>query len=119
MSGDKNGLFKQLDPPPGGAERFRERLDGATRRDPAPSWPLAAAVAAALVVVVGALVVLSDAGREGGQPAENRVAAAPEFDRLLGRPVERAEPAVTLNDETVALAAVQSENPKVRIYRIE
>jgi hypothetical protein len=47
------------------------------------------------------------------------VAAAPEFDRLLGRPVAPAEPAVTLNDETVTLAAVQSENPKIRIYRIE
>jgi hypothetical protein len=54
-----------------------------------------------------------------GEPAENRVAAAPEFGRLLGRPVERAEPAVTLNDEAVTLAAVQSENPKVRIYQIE
>jgi hypothetical protein len=47
------------------------------------------------------------------------VAAAPEFDRLLGRPVERADPSVTLNDETATLAAVPSENPKIRIYQIQ
>jgi hypothetical protein len=47
------------------------------------------------------------------------VAAAPEFDRLLGRPVELAQPAVTLNDEMVTLAAVPSENPKIRIYQIQ
>jgi hypothetical protein len=47
------------------------------------------------------------------------VAAAREFDRLLGRPVERSEPAVTLNDQMVTLAAVQSENPKIRMYQIQ
>jgi hypothetical protein len=118
MSADLNGLFRQLDPPPGGAARFRERLDAAARENESPGWLPAAAVAATLVVVVGALVMPSD-WRESGVPAENQVAAAPEFDRLLGRPVAPAEPAVTLNDEMVTLAAVQSQNPKVRIYRIE
>lgn len=63
--------------------------------------------------------MLGDAARESGEPAHNRVAAAPEFDRLPGRPVGRAEPIVTVNDEMVTLAAVPSENAKVRIYRIE
>jgi hypothetical protein len=118
MNAELNGLFKQLDPPPGGAERFREQLDAAATENESSGWLPAAAVAAILVVIVGALVAPSD-WRERGAPAENRVAAAPEFDRLLGRPVAPAEPAVTLNDETVTLAAVQSENPKIRIYRIE
>jgi hypothetical protein len=118
MSADLNGLFKQFDPPPGGAERFRGRLDKAGSVGDSAGWLPAAAVAAILVLVVGALVMPSD-WRESGTPAENRVAAAPEFDRLLGRPVAPADPAVTLNDEMVTLAAVRSENPKIRIYRIE
>jgi hypothetical protein len=118
MSADLNGLFKQFDPPPGGADRFRARLDAAARENESPGWFPAATVAAILVVIVGALVVPSD-WRESSAPGENRVATAPEFDRLLGRPLAPAEPAVTLNEQSVTLAAVQSENPKIRIYRIE
>jgi hypothetical protein len=118
MNADLNGLFQQIDPPPGGTERFRARLDKAASEGESPGWLPAAAVTATLVVVVGALVVPSD-WRESRAPAENRVAAAPEFDRLLGRPVAPVEPAVMVNDEMVTLAAVQSENAKVRIYRIE
>ena len=118
MSADLNGLFKQFDPPPGGAERFRTRLDKAVSVSNSAGWLPAAVVAAILVVIVGALVMPSD-WRESGAPSENRVAAAPEFDRLLNRPVAPAELAVTLNDEMVTLAAVRSENPKIRIYRIE
>ncbi|HEY7671053.1 MAG TPA: hypothetical protein VIC71_02465 [Gammaproteobacteria bacterium] len=117
MSEDRDGLFRQLEPPPGGVERFRARLDAAAERDRGPPWRLAVAVAAGLVVVVATLVVLNDVGRSGS--AENRVAAAPEFDRLLGRPLNHVEPAVTLNDQPVILAAVQSDNPKVRIYQIQ
>jgi hypothetical protein len=119
MNEDRHGLFKQLEPPPGGAERFRARLDAAADRHQRPAWRLAAAVATGVVVVVGALVVLNDADRNSVDSAENLVAAAPEFDRLLGRPVERADPSVTLNDETATLAAVPSENPKIRIYQIQ
>jgi hypothetical protein len=119
MNEDRHGLFKQLEPPPGGAERFRARLDAATQRSRGPSWRLAAAVATGVVVVVGALVVLNDADRTSVDSAENPVAAAPEFDRLLGRSVELADPSVTLNDEMVTLAAVPSENPKIRMYQIQ
>jgi hypothetical protein len=94
------------------------RLDAAASESDSPGWIPAVAVAAILVLVVGALVVPS-ARRESGAPAENPVAAAPEFDRLLGRPVELADPAVTLNEQSVTLAAVRSENPKIRIYQIE
>jgi anti-sigma-K factor RskA len=117
MSDDLNSLFKQFDPPSGGAERFRMRLDP-TQGDRAPRWRLAVAVTAAVALVVGALVVPWDADRKGA-PAENRVAAAPEFDRLLGRTIEVAEPAVTVDDEMVTLAAVETQNAKIRIYRIE
>jgi hypothetical protein len=119
MNEDRHGLFKQLEPPPGGAERFRARLDAAVERDRAPPWRLAVAVAAGVLVVVGALFVVNNADRDSGDSAENPVAAAPEFDRLLGRPVERADPAVTLNDQSVTLAAGHSENPKIRIYQIQ
>jgi hypothetical protein len=119
MNEDRQGLFKQLEPPPGGAERFRARLDAAAERDPGPSWRLAVAVAAGVVVVVSALIILNDVGRSSVDSPENQVATAPEFDRLLGRPMEPTEPAVTLNDEMVTLAAVQSENPKVHMYQIQ
>jgi hypothetical protein len=119
MNDDRQGLFKQLDPPPGGAERFRARLDAAAESRHGSGWHLAVAVAAGGVIVVGALVVLNDADRTNVNSAENPVAAAPEFDRLLGRPVERTEPAITLNDQSVTLAAIPSENPKIRMYQIQ
>jgi hypothetical protein len=119
MNEDRHGFFKELDPPPGGAERFRARLDAAAESRRGPAWRLAVAVAAGVVVVVGALVVLNDADRNSSDSRENPVAAAPEFGRLLGRPVERVDPAVTLNDQSVALAAVQSDNPKIRIYQVQ
>jgi hypothetical protein len=120
MNEDRHGLFKQLEPPPGGAERFRARIEGVAERDRGrPAWRVAFAVAAGVVVIVGALVVLSDAERNSVDSAENLVAAAPEFDRLLGRPVELADPAVTLNDQSVTLAAIPSENPKIRMYQIQ
>ena len=118
MNAEKD-LFKQFDPPPGGAERLRARLDEAAGESESPGWLPAAAVAVIVMVVVGALVALNDRARDHGAPGESLVAAAPEFDRLLGRPVMPVEPAVTLNDETVTLAAVPSENAKVRIYQIE
>jgi hypothetical protein len=119
MNEDRQGLFEQLEPPPGGAERFRARLDATAERDHGPSWGLAAAVAAGVVVVVAALVVLNHAGQSNVDSPENQVAAAPEFDRLLGRPTAPTEPAVTLNDQMVTLAAVPSENPKIRMYQIQ
>jgi hypothetical protein len=119
MNEDRHGLFKQLEPPPGGAERFRARLDAAAEPDGGSSWRFAAAVAAGVVVVVAALIVLKDAGRSSVDSPENQVARAPEFDRLLGRPVEPAAPAVTLNDQSVTLAAVPTENPKIRMYQIQ
>jgi hypothetical protein len=63
MNEDRHGFFKELDPPPGGAERFRARLDAAAESRRGPAWRLAVAVAAGVVVVVGALVVLNDADR--------------------------------------------------------
>jgi hypothetical protein len=124
MAADRHGLFRPLEPPPGGAERFRQRLgagDGPRAR--ARSWRAAFAASAALVLVVSALLlwVQREPAPETGAPATSsaEIYDAPQFDRLLGRPVERSAPMVTVNERAVTLAEVRSENEKIRIYTID
>jgi len=80
MTVDRDRIFEQLDPPPGGIERFRTRLRAAssdaggrpdskrpflTSRAPIPSWATAAgaAVAVALVLAVVTRLPLDTAER--------------------------------------------------------
>jgi hypothetical protein len=80
-------------------------------------WGLAAACIAILAAVI--FVV-------GSQPADvsvpenpaDSVAAAPQFDRLLGRESARIELTVQRNAQTVSLTEIASSNPKVHIYSL-
>jgi hypothetical protein len=119
-------MFEQLDPPPGGTERFRRRLDQSAPQSHGLRWRAAVAGMAALVLVTAAPLLLRDVERgertTEAARADARVATvyeAQQFDRLLGRRFEPSEPAVTLNEEAATISEVDTTNDKVRIYQID
>ena len=122
MNNERHGLFADLTPPPGGAERFAKRLDETAHAE-APRWrrfAFAGAACAAVALVV-AVVLL----REPSDSASSTVAAAPviydapEFDRLLGRPSRPTELMVTRNAQAAVVAQVETTNEKIRIYDLD
>ncbi|HET7609561.1 MAG TPA: hypothetical protein VFL84_12845 [Gammaproteobacteria bacterium] len=117
-------LFRQLEPPPGGAEAFARRLDEiAAERPSRRARVLAAAAAVAAVALVTAIVLTrkpSDAPPvlvADDAPAVD-IYNAPELDRLLGRPSRPAELMVMVNMETANVTKIETSNEKVRIYQI-
>jgi hypothetical protein len=123
-------LFGQLEPPPGGAERFARRLDEAAAHarsmDARRTFALAGA-AAAVVLLVVALAVLRAPSDAPPPPVADSVPApevypeiydSPAFDRLLGRPLQAEQLTATVNQEAKAVTELESQNPNVRIYRI-
>ena len=119
-----DNLFQQLNPPPGGAERFARRLDELSTpsaRPRRPSLALAAAACAALAVLAtivwlrrpdDAVPLVADS------PPAIDVYGAPQFDRLLGRTRQPAELTVVVGTETAAVTQLETANEKVRIYQI-
>jgi hypothetical protein len=119
-----DALFKELDPPPRGAERFARRLDEIAAERPSSRMRLlamAASVAAvALVTTVLLLQPASDVppASIANAPPPVDVYNAPELDRLLGRAAAPAELMVTVNTATVATTEIETTNERVRIYQI-
>ena len=119
-----DALFRELEPPPGGAERFAQRLDEIAAARPAPrarAFALVAAIAA--VAIVTTLLLLrqpSDAPQVlvADAPPTVEVYDSPEFDRLLGRTAPPAELMVMVNTETANVTEIETTNQKVRIYQI-
>jgi hypothetical protein len=117
-------MFKPLEPPPGGAERFARRLDDTASPASAPRWrnaALAGAACAAAALVVAAVLLRgpSDPALPGaGAEPTVEVYGAPEFDRLLGRSSQATELMVTVNAEPISVTEIATQNEKVRIYRI-
>lgn len=124
MNSDVRDLFRELEPPQGGAERFAARLDAEAR---APAVFRRRALAAAAACAAVALVVTLVWQRE--QPSDPQIASgaeppvdiynAPELDRLLGRPLRTTELTVTVGDETLSVTRLDTANQKVHIYRID
>jgi hypothetical protein len=117
-------LFKQLEPPPGGAERFAQRLDEIAAERPSPrARVLAIAVAAATVAVVTAILLLRQPNDTpplliADEPPPVDIYNAPELDRLLGRTSPPAELMVMVNTEAANITEIETTNEKVRIYQI-
>jgi hypothetical protein len=118
-------LFKELEPPRGGAERVARRLAAATSVSDAPrrrgvAWAAAAAVAAVATAVV--LVSRHPSDSELAPIADLQrvpnIYDSPAFDRLLGRPLQTAELTATVDQQPSTLTELESQNAKVRIYRI-
>jgi hypothetical protein len=122
MNSERHGLFAELDPPPGGAERFAQRLDGTSQTADAPrrrrfAFAAAACAVAALVVAV---VLLREPSVSVSPPvaAAPEIFDAPEFDRLLGRQARPTEFTVTVDERTASVVEVETMNEKVRLYRV-
>ncbi len=119
-----DALFKQLEPPPGGAERFARRLDEiAATRPSARARVLAMAAAIAGVALVTAVLLLRQPSESppvlvADTPPAVEVYDAPEFDRLLGRSAAPAELMVMVNMEAAAVTEIETTNQKVRISEI-
>jgi hypothetical protein len=117
-------LFKELEPPRGGAERFARRLDElATERPSLRTRAAALAAAAAAVAIVTTLLLLRPAGDApelavADAPLAVEVYGAPEFDRLLGRPPRPTELTVLVNTEAARVTELTTTSAKVRIYQI-
>ena len=83
-----DALFRELEPPPGGAERFAQRLDEIAAARPAPrARALALAAAIAAVALVTAMLLLRQPNDAppvlvAEAPPAVDVYDAPEFDRL-------------------------------------
>jgi hypothetical protein len=117
-------LFKELEPPSGGAERFAQRLDELGAERP-PRRTRAVALAAAVAAIAVATTVLlrrpvGDAPEltAADAPPAVEVYGAPEFDRLLGRPPQPTELTVLVNTETARVTELTTTNANVRIYQI-
>jgi hypothetical protein len=125
MSADN--LFRQLEPPRGGAERFARRLDESDAAPAAARWlpfALAGAASAAAVALVVALVLLREPSDDAvlptvadSQPAPE-IYDSPEFDRLLGRPLRPEQFTAVVNEQSASVTELESQNEKVRIYQI-
>ena len=119
MSIERHAAFTQIDPPPGGAERFAQRLDEGAPRS--PQWhrfALAAAVGAAAVLAVAIVMFRDPPELATNTQASVDVYNAPEFDRLLGRQPQAAELTATVNDQMVTVTEVATQNANVRIYSL-
>jgi hypothetical protein len=119
-----DALFRELEPPPGGAERFAQRLDEiAAERPSTRARALAMAAAVGAVALVTAILLLRPSDDAppvvvADAPPAVEVYNAPEFDRLLGRTSPPAELMVTVNMEAANVTELETTNQKVRIYQI-
>ena len=120
-----DALFKELEPPPGGAERFAQRLDEVAAEQPSSrARVLAMAAATAGVAIVTAILLLrppEDASQveiAATEPPTVDVYNAPELDRLLWRSSVPAELMVTVNMQPANVTEIETTNQKVRIYQI-
>ena len=120
-----DALFKDLEPPPGGAERFAQRLDEVAAAQPSSrARVLAMAAATAGVAIVTAILLLrppedvSQVEIAATEPPTVDVYNAPELDRLLWRSSVPAELMVTVNMQPANVTEIETTNRKVRIYQI-
>lgn len=118
MNLDERDLFTELEPPPGGVERFRRRLE--ENGEPAPVRQRAFAIAGLVASVIAlSLIVAVTRHGEAPEPRVARLHEAPEFDRLLGRPMDRAAFSVSINGESPSVTEIPSTHAKIRIYEVE
>ncbi len=108
--------FPDIDPPPGGAERFRMQLENPGDASRAAVGRLAAVGGVIAVLAIAAIAVLRLP--DAVEPETAIAFDTPEFDRLLGRPMQQVETTARIDDEPVALSAIPVKTPGIRIYEV-
>lgn len=108
--------FPDIEPPSGGTERFRAQLEslGDASRAAVGRWAAAGGVVA-LLAIAGIAVL---APKRVAEPETTIVFDSPEFDRLLGRPMQQVETTVMINDQPVNLSPMPVTTPGIRIYEV-
>lgn len=116
MKLETDQIFRELEPPPGGAARLRAKLNEGDRRRIA-SWWLGPAAVAAIAII--ALVVFRQAPvTDQGLEADSLMMAA-DFDRLLGRDSEPYEFTVRRGAEQIEVSQLETTNPRIRLYSFD
>ena len=125
MNAKHLGLFEELTPPAGGAERFAQRLDELMASPvAAPARVQVMGVAACLTLMVLAAGMWLRQPESlppqlaADSPPALDVYGAPEFDRLLGRAPRSSELTVTLGTDVATVTQLETMNDNVRIYLI-
>lgn len=118
MNPDDKGLFTDLEPPPGGVERFRRQLE---QRDIPPTRTPGRILAAGLAAAGFALAIVAVwwTDKTGIEPEPQSLAQAEEFDRLLGRSLRWTDLSVAINEEPVSVDEIPSASAGIRIYEIK
>jgi hypothetical protein len=116
MSPDDRIQFPDIDPPAGGVERFRMRLEspGDASRVAVGRWVAVGGVVA--VFAIAAMAILRPP--VAVEPETAIVFDSPELDRLLGRPMREVETTVMIDDEPANVAAIPGTTQGIRIYEI-
>jgi hypothetical protein len=108
--------FPDIEPLPGGPEGFRLRLESAGDASSRAVGRWAAVGGVVAVLAIAAIAVL--APNEAVEPDTVIVFDAPEFDRLLGRPMQQVETTVRIDNEPVAVSTIPVKTPGIRIYEV-
>lgn len=117
MIAERELWFPELEPPPGGSERLSQRLTAADRPAAIRQWWIGAACTAIALAI--AIVALLRDGEDADIEATMNLRQAESLNRLLGRPIERKETRMTIDDETVQVSRLDGSNPKIHLYRID
>ena len=116
MKTTKDSIFQLLDPPAGGAQAVAQRITASTGELPW-FWRPSAAIA---VVVVLSIVVLYFRVSDPNSDVVSDVTLnlAPDFNRLLGRPIEPLVTQISLNGKVVPVVQLQTSASAVRVYQL-
>ena len=115
MKTERKQIFRELEPPPGGAARLRARLGTRTGHPGRQAWWLGPA----LVAVIAALALSPfrfDLTTESAPPPDTLLMAAA-FDRLLGRTSAPYELSVARGTERLTVSELESSHPNVRLVQ--
>ncbi len=117
MKIERDQVFRELEPPPGGAARLRASLAASRPRSWRPAvWLGPGALA---LIAAAAFFVLRLDPSEGPSAVSDSLLAAASFDRLLGRESAPYELRVTRGTMPVAVNEIRSNDPNVRIYSLD
>jgi hypothetical protein len=115
MKAEHAQIFRELDPPAGGAARMRAKLAAGGHLRRFQVWWLGPVA----VALVAAIAVVNFRGATGPDQASDSLLADSSLDRLLGRTAEPVETRVTRGTMPVAVNQIQTSNPRIRFYTLD